>query len=79
VLCGTLALVQRRVAGDTACPTKPDGSLSQNVQTPGTGFSLCSSSFLSLTGLWQKSLQRARAGENAYSTLKNQLFASLVE
>jgi hypothetical protein len=34
VCSGTLALVQRRVAGDTACPTKPDRSLSQNVQTP---------------------------------------------
>jgi hypothetical protein len=35
VLRGALALVQCRLAGETACPTKPCQSTGQNVETPG--------------------------------------------
>ena len=39
VLGGALAMVQRGMAGETACPTKPAKSPAQNVETQGTGFS----------------------------------------
>src|SRR5271169_6799722 len=46
LLCGALALVQCRLAGETACPTKTCQSTGQNVETPAAGPKPCPTSSL---------------------------------